>query len=234
MNSETIKLGFDIRVKQGDLLRALRVRGWSQAQGAEFLGITQGEFGLMINMRRIRRNWPDKLASKLLELTGKLPEELFPEFVRSDEFQDAPRRLDIYRDITPAMLESFGGHLALPSPEDEYLEKEARQRLMELMQNTLGPRAEAVMRMRAEGMTFAAIGREIGVTVERARQICVVSMRKLKEAAEDAARPKPNPRDPLVYPLVTMKGDDDVYDIAEKEPWEPVARRLWEREGWLK
>lgn len=94
----SVNAGFEIKLKQGDLLAALRKRGWSQKQGADFLGISQMQFSSLINMRaNMLQKFNKEQTRALVELTGKLPEDLFPAFIRSEAFQALPHEFEMYR-----------------------------------------------------------------------------------------------------------------------------------------
>lgn len=151
------------RIKHGDLREALKRRGWTQKQAAEFLGMDQSAFGLLINLKRIPQKLTKEQEAKLLELTGKMPEDLWPEFIRSKEFLEAPKVLEAIRDFTPAMLEA-GGLLQLPpAPDEVYDAKELGLVLQEVLE-LLPPReAEVIRKVFLEERDEAEVAQEYGL-----------------------------------------------------------------------
>lgn len=180
-----LNVGLSGRIKHGDLLRAMRERGWSQVELGRFLGLRPSSVGQLINLQWIptdhKRN--ARLSARLFELTYKTHAELWPEWTRTDEFLQSDKRLDLYRDITPRTLADRGLVALPPTPEDVFSEKERADAVAATL-STLSPRQERVVKMRfglnGEEMTYQEIGEAIGVSASRAYTIERRALRILK------------------------------------------------------
>jgi len=186
----TLRIGIVAKLKQGDILEALRNRGWTQKQGAEFVGLDQSKFGLLINLKWVPEEFSPKLSIKLCELTGKTPEELFPEFARQKNFLEAPKVVEVLRDVTPTMLAERNLLQLPPSPENIIEQRELKKAVMEAL-HTLSPRAEKVLRLHFyEDQTDEQIASETGYTPSEIRTIRNRAMRALRSPVRvDILRP---------------------------------------------
>ncbi len=175
-----MKIGIVARLKQGDLLQAMRERDWNQRQLAEFLGINEVRLGTLINLKHTPKKFSKKIQKKLMKLTGKLPEDLWPEFVRTKEFLDMPKTRTAFAEITPRFLEAKG-LLELPAAPDDIASAKELEEAVKVALETLTPRQELVIRKRFfEGKTLEEVGEDLGVSSERARQIEAKAFRRLR------------------------------------------------------
>jgi len=177
----SMRIGVVARLKQGDILEAIRTRGWSQKRAAEFLDMEQSTFGRLINLQWVPQEFSPTLSIKLFELTGKTPEDLFPEFARQKDFLEAPKVIEVLREVTPRML-AGRGLLRLAASPEELVEKAQLKEAVAKALHTLSPRKEKVVQMRVfEGATFEIIAREIGCTNAGAQAIYERALRELRE-----------------------------------------------------
>ena len=87
------------RIKHGDLFRAMRERGWNQRQLGEFLGMSVQHVGALLNLKWIPKRVSKELEAKLFELTGKLVDDLWPEWSRQAEFLSASKSVEMFADV---------------------------------------------------------------------------------------------------------------------------------------
>lgn len=185
------------RLKHGDLREALKRHGWTQKQAAEFLGMTQQGFGEVINLKRIPKKLTKGQEDKLFKLTGKLPDDLWPEFIRSKEFLKLPKVLESMRDVTPALLEA-NGLISLPPPlPDEALErKELITFLKEALPTLTAREAELLKSVYWEEETLERTGHKLGVGGDRARKMGIQAIQKLRFQFRKRGLPVPKPPTP--------------------------------------
>ncbi len=172
--ADAFSVGIEARIKHGDFLAALQTRGWNQSEAARFLGVTPSTFGHWINMSEVPdwENFSSEITTRLFELTGKMPEELWPEEVFTEEFLASPKMLRRYRKV-PVQLLAGAGILSLPvpTPEDTMEETERRQ-IINAVLKTIPKREQAILESRFfEGKTLEEISQDMGVTRERIRQL---------------------------------------------------------------
>lgn len=172
------------RLKQGDIIEACLKRGWNQADFARFMGWSSTKAGAVINLRWVPKTLTDDEVRKLLELTGKLPDEIWPEWARDKRWLDADKRAAIIRSVTPAQLGEAGfGPRLLPSPDDVVEHHEATDLIGRVLE-TLTPREQTVIRLRygigCDEQTYEEIAVDQKVTRERIRQIEAKALRKLR------------------------------------------------------
>lgn len=63
--------------KQPDLIQAMQKRGWNQRKTANYLGISEQSLGSWLKNERVPSEFSSELEKKFLDLTGKLPQDLF-------------------------------------------------------------------------------------------------------------------------------------------------------------
>lgn len=182
-----VSLRITARVHQGDLAKALEERGWTYQNAADFLSVTYSRFSNLICLRfkELPKDFIHKFTreqeQKLLELTGKLPEDLWPEWLQD---QDLTKK-QVFLDASPKMLHSSGMlQLSSPTPDDAFEREELRNLVHEALK-TLTPREEQIMRLRfgLDGdapKTFDEIGRIIGVHSSRIQQIYFKALSELR------------------------------------------------------
>jgi RNA polymerase sigma factor (sigma-70 family) len=176
-----MRIGIIARAKQGDLMEALDKREWSQRRGAEFLGIDQSVFGRLINLKWVPEEFSLELEIKLYELTGKTPEELFPEWARQKDFLEMSKVSRKTLEVTPVMLQAAGAiPRLLPSPEEVFCKQDVQRVINEVL-ITLSPREEKVVRRHVMGdETLDEIGEDMSLSGEAVRQICEKAFSNLR------------------------------------------------------
>lgn len=179
--TETFSIGVVARLKHGDFLRALEERGWNQTQGAEFLGISVTFFCKMINMQWVPvRKLSKKFEMKLLKLTGKLVEDLWPETVFTKDFLDRPKVVKAVFETSIRQLTASSILQLTASPEDILQEKGLEKKIAEVL-GKITLREERVLRKRFfDDKGLEEIGKELAITPERVRQIEMRALRKLR------------------------------------------------------
>lgn len=182
MSKGKLRLGMIVELKQGDLLEALQRRGWNQRQGAEFLGMSQQNFGKLINLQRVPKEFSPELTVKLFELTGKMPEELFPEWARTRDFLDTPKIKTLLANVTPALLGERRLLQLSPSP-DEALSQRELERILDRALRGLTPREQQVIELRViEEKSVTQVAREFQVRKSTVRQTERRALKKLNRS----------------------------------------------------
>jgi RNA polymerase sigma factor (sigma-70 family) len=179
--SEEMNIAVVSKLKQGDLYRAMEEKGWTQKKLAEFLGMDQGTVGLLLNLKWVPKTFSDTLTKKLLDLTGKLPEDLFPESFREPLFLALDKTAVVYAQTNPELLAGFiPKQLGQISPEVIFQSVELREAIEQVLK-TLKPKEAKVIRARFfENMTLAEVGNKFGVGPERVRQMENRALRDLR------------------------------------------------------
>lgn len=175
-----MRIGTKARIKQGDILEALQKKGWTQRQGAEFLGMSEAQFGELINLKWVPKVFSEELTRKLFELTNKLPEDLFPEFARQPEFLSLTKIFTRFEEVTPQMLKSGAARFLLPAP-DEITDKEILKRTIDGTLLTLTIKEqEIVRRCIMEEESEEEVAKSFGIHLMRLKQIKNRALRKLR------------------------------------------------------
>lgn len=189
---DSLKLGFAVKVKHGDLLAAIKERGWGQADLARYLGISQQRVGALINLRIVPRRFTEDQIKKLVALTGKLPEDLFPEWISQKRFQEAPRDFELYRDMTPLALEqaSVG---TVPTPEELMERRELLEQVEAAFKDLTPAQAVYTRAHLVDGKTIAEIAAEHNRSTNWIRICCQEGQRRLKESVEQTNAPTEQP-----------------------------------------
>lgn len=148
VKEEGFKVNTIARMKHGELRAALKRRGWTQKQAADFIGMPYSSLNRLLALQwfPVKKGFTRKQEQKLLELTGKTIEELFPTWTREKDFLETPKVMEIIREATPQMLQAHG-LLALPPGPDEVAEKNELQSITEEMLSSLPPKYQKVLRL---------------------------------------------------------------------------------------
>lgn len=181
--SDTFKIGIKARLKHGVLLEALTRKGWNQTQAAEYLQVPMQTFGKWINLQEVPKKLSEEQIKRLLELTGMLPDQLWPDYVRSQDFLDAPKTFEVVKDVdAPKLIEAMRTLRQLPAGEPDKLfeQKELAEKIDELL-GTLRPREALVIRSNFfEGRTDDETGKMLNVSATRVRHLEYKALRKLR------------------------------------------------------
>ena len=173
------------RFKNEHFIEAREQAGFpTQAEMSRVTGIAQ----MSINKYENFRDYPrSKEMKKRVELaTGCLFEEMFPKLYR--DAVDRKLGRPIQRVLTLRELPEWTApHLLEQSPENLYDLKELKERILGSFE-TLTDREADALRMRhgidCPERTLEEMGERLGVTKERARQIWLKALRKLKRNPE--------------------------------------------------
>jgi RNA polymerase sigma factor (sigma-70 family) len=173
------------KLKHGDLKSAMLDRGWSQATLARFLDDTPSNISRLLNLRGrpgVRWLTPER-TQKLLELTGKLPDDLWPEWVSNDVLDRVPKEIIHISSVSVGMLEAAGSQcLTLPPSQEAELHQSEARDAIDAALSTLTPREELVVRLRFKSceLTLDETAARLGVSRDRVRQIEAKAIRKLR------------------------------------------------------
>lgn len=171
-----------VRLKQGDIADALEEKGWTQAQGADFLGLSYERFNALLNLKWVpKRGFSPELTIKLYELTGKTVEELFPEWARRQDFLLVPKVARKTVEVGPHMLNGTGVFYLPPGPEQVFSQN-TTVRVLDGALKSLGFRDEKVMRLLVfEGCSMADISRDLNLSRTVVNRIVQRSLGKLHQ-----------------------------------------------------
>lgn len=195
--------GIDItaitKLKHADLWRAAKKLG-SQSALARYLGVTPQDIGAWINLKAVpcfvspnrSSKWTDEyiteLERKLLELTGKTLDELFPEEFRDNVlFLHAPKTFERTAKVRANALEHYAAatteRLSRVNTDLESLE--LKQDLKQVLK-TLSYREREIINLRygldsGDSHTLEEVGHVFRVCRDRIRQIEAKAIRKLQQ-----------------------------------------------------
>lgn len=178
------------QARHGDLWRASKKLG-SQSAVARYLGVCPSVFGRWVNLQ----DWPGaeawrRVEDKMLVLTGKSYDELWPVGLRAAiTGGEVGKRLEAAQTVTLRQLaaETADRNL-LPSPADVVMEREKLDDLAKIL-HTLPKRQQRVLELRyglggETPLTYEAAGAVLGISKERARQLEMQALRKLRNRAQ--------------------------------------------------
>jgi RNA polymerase sigma factor (sigma-70 family) len=173
------------RIKHGDFARAMRERGWTQADLARYMNWTPSKTSAVCNLSNVPREFTEDELAKLLALTGKLPDELWPDWSRTRDFLSIPKHIVMERDVDHALLAEAGAFPKQLPPPDELFHQSEIASVVSGVLGTLTPRERLVINQRfgLDGeppTTLQDVGDNLGVGVERVRQIEAKALRKLR------------------------------------------------------
>ncbi len=162
------------RIKHGYLREAIKARGWTQKQAAIFLGVSESTLGELVRLTWIpSQKWLTKeRQEKFLELTGKLPEDLWPEALRTKEFIDIPKTIEATREVPLHLLARGRESLALPpTPEEILMNKDLTKGIKGILSTLTQQQQKVIAGIFLEEKTQVEVGRDMGKSKERIRQI---------------------------------------------------------------
>lgn len=158
----TFKVSVISRLKHGAIREALLKRGWTQKRCAEYLGISQYQFGKMINLQKLPK-LDDEQIEKLMNLTEKSFEDLFPPEVFSKEYLEKNKVLETFVDVQLMALPEADTILALPSPDKALERKEVFELIREGMNELTDRERLVINKLFFEDYTAAELARKLGV-----------------------------------------------------------------------
>lgn len=158
-----------LTVRSARLLDAIVEKFGSQMQMARETGISQPAINAFVTMKRSpvnSKNW-SKSALDIAAALGKYPQDLWPEHLRDVRLKQATAELHLSVDEVKEI--TGGSNIGQKMLIDKAMS-----------QIPADSRHLAAVMMQLEGKTFDGIGKEFGVTRERARQIYERGLRILK------------------------------------------------------
>ena len=197
-----MKVGFQIRAKNGLILAAMRKHGLNGRQAAERLGISVNLFYDWLAMKGFPKNLTDMQLASIEEFCGAPLDEIFPEEARCREFNTADKMFEVYADIAPGALIGEHQRLNMLGDPGEVMRIEDLRTQIEDAVSRLSEREEKVFRAcHDEGRSLDEVGYQFGVSRERVRQIKTKAENKLRFYLRGPLKPKPNkaPRGPDKY-----------------------------------
>lgn len=174
----------EIKVKNNYLLTQMRQRGYeTAAELHRASGVTQTEIGKMLNLKIAPVNKVGRVVTSVQKLADFLMisvEDMFPPQNILDplEANKAQVELNMSELMSSNLLEN-------KTAEQLLITEQAQSEIYEAL-DSLPPRLSKVIKMRhgiedyEREHTFAEIGQQIGLTLDRARQIYNKGMRNLR------------------------------------------------------
>lgn len=175
-----------VRVRNNHLKSRRDELGFSQKDMAAILGVGGSTYAQFESMRTspisTKGHWKG-VPLALASFFNVMPEELFPDEVMSVTTPVVVRK--VFADELIAITNG-SSRLCLPASA-AYDATELSEQLSEAL-HTLTPREQKVMRMRFhDDLTIEAVGCELFITRERARQIEMKALRKLRHPSRSKA-----------------------------------------------
>jgi RNA polymerase sigma factor (sigma-70 family) len=185
-----MKIGAKISFFNAEMRTKRLEKGWSQKELGEAAGLTQTAIGAIETLKP-RRPTP-ALKRNLIKIADALDcqvEDIFPiDYINALEYGNLPKKSTYIkiRDIRLDQLEEgrYKEELALPAAEDLTIEKLKCDEIREAL-DTLPPRERMIIESYFgfsgnPGKTFEDVGRELGITRERVRQIMAQGLSRLR------------------------------------------------------
>ena len=182
LKEDKFRITIIARAKHGVLYEAIKKRAWTQRRAAEFLGVSEQGLGNAINLKGVMPYLFSKkrtkkteaharaVAEKLMELTGKTVEELFPREVMTKQFLAAPKLAERSVDVPTRLLLEQAELLALPPAPDQLLmAKEEMNEFIEMLNELGHPQRHAMQRVIIDGVSVSKAANERGITNQAIR-----------------------------------------------------------------
>ncbi len=190
----TFDIALTAKLRHGELWKLVERFG-SQVEAARQLGCSQRDFCEWVNMRSVPRFHSESFAAveqKLMELTGKTVEELWPEEAKSAEWLQVPKTVVAHHQFElSALADMTKRRLLLPSPADQAAESELLDNLRRNAQKvlkTLSFREREIIKLRfgfGDGTcyTLKECGEIFRVAPETIRQVEAKAIWKMRQPA---------------------------------------------------
>ena len=181
---EHFRVAATLKLRHGHLWDLLRRRGWNQSDLARHLGVSANDVSAWMRFQR-RPTRPDILV-QLMDLTGLSDEALFPDRLYGAKEKPQTEHT-VVQDIPVARLLARGHRpLQVPSAEELWLVKDQQAAIAAVLK-TLTPKEQFVVERRFgfaddAPWTLEQVGEHLGVSRERARDIEVQALRKLRHS----------------------------------------------------
>jgi RNA polymerase sigma factor (sigma-70 family) len=184
--SDKFSITITAKARHGKLWELRKKFGTTKAL-AKYLGVSQSEFGLWLNLKSV----PPKRMSKERRLRideklapfGCLLEDLFP-IELTDDILDKPKEFEITREVDLKLLADAGAIKLIESPYDEVEHKNLQEQIGNSL-NTLTPREEKVIKLHfgldgEDEHSYQEIANILEVTNTRVQQIESKGLRRLR------------------------------------------------------
>jgi RNA polymerase sigma factor (sigma-70 family) len=184
------------RLKHTELWEAVKAFG-TATKLAEHLGVHAAVLGQWVNLQRCpalepSERWTrerlDQLEVDLLQVTGKLMSELFPESLRRSGFLEGNKVAEKRHMLREESMQMYGLHSNQRQQDrldvDPLDEKEQRDRISKVLKSLTSREKEVIELL--FGLTGEApknltdTGRALGLTIERIRQVQSKAIKKLQ------------------------------------------------------
>ena len=198
------KVAYIVTPKHGELLKAMQRRRWNQKQLAEYLGISQNDISRILKFRSkppLYRNQPEKMRlfrERLMELTGKTYDSLFPDEVYRDEVMKRACSLSFFvdRDLATLKIEPSSSFEICTSPTIES-ETAHYVDVISIIKNAVTKRQWQVLEMKyLKSMTLDEVMMKLGCGSRE-------NVRKIEEKALHKLRSHP-------HILRNLRGEEDI------------------------
>jgi RNA polymerase sigma factor (sigma-70 family) len=187
-----MQVGIAAKLKNGILWEAAKKAG-SAAALARHLGISPSRMGDWLHFNgcpdfdnpRLKDKYFE-IDLKLVELTGCGLDVIFPPEIRNKSFLNRQKKIEAVIEMPIERLVSAGAMPKLLAAPDELLFEQDRQAIINHIVSDLKERHQKVIKMRfglhpyGEAHTHREIGKELGISAGRVRQIENNALRKLR------------------------------------------------------
>ncbi len=194
MKEGKFKIAVVARMKHGALYEAIKKRGWTLKQAAEFLGMGHSNLCGVINLKEKpsflfsskvneeKKRKARELTEKLMELTNMTVDDLFPKAFRTDEFLDKPKVFERTAEVSLDRLVGYAETLALPpAPDEELMRKEDYGEVLEIVNEFSSIAQRDVQQVWLEGKKIGKVANERGVSRTAVLSVIKTAGRKMQE-----------------------------------------------------
>ncbi len=175
-----MRIVIQARFKNGYLHEAVKRRGWTYGQAAEFIGIGYHTFLKWVGLRKIPAA---KYHAKIEELTGLPVEVVFPPELDDPEFHSLPKVIERAAEVGPMALQRFAPKL-IESPVEVASKNEMIAIINEVAKARLTEREAKIFKRRMDGAKIKDIAREFNVTKSRVDQLNRRAINKIRLGLE--------------------------------------------------
>lgn len=170
------------RKQHRHLRLAMEKRGWNSTKTAEFLGVSRWVFSSMLNLKYRRPEISRNLEQKLMQLTEKTVDELWPGANRWERRKKA-REAKFMRRLTPELLAARGLFQVPPGQEEVLRRRDMRVEVNRRLRALSPPEARVMREIYLEGGTLTDAAGPEWVTRQNAHAIRRKAIEKLSARA---------------------------------------------------
>jgi RNA polymerase sigma factor (sigma-70 family) len=221
-----------VRIKNNRMLERREALGLTQSEMAEVIGMSKVYYADLENLKRspvADGKWTEE-AVQVAEYYDCDTEELFPQAIQAIKASTIERCVDV-SDLVPLALSSHSERLLLP-PDEQAIRVDMSKKLEDAM-TTLRPREQDVLKKHygfdGDEMTYKEIGKSVGRSVERQRQLheqALGKMRKLAGYGKLSDLPVSEQRLFVSQVVEVVSGE---MEEVSREPEEKKVQRQFER-----